>query len=244
MMTDIKNEVEAFSGDGIVTGINWFDQATGGLRTGFSYWIVAKPKSGKSTLMKNAVLNVAQAGHAIDVFCAEGSTERFALDCVSMLATSFLLDRGVLTNELRLPGLFDKRTRRQENLLSKDENECIKEAMLLWSKLPIRVWDSRDGIRDRATVKHVVKRSKLEYGSKIYWYDYSQLCGNEGTYDRQINNALMAQDLAVSEDVVFCMLAQRNEAHEKMIQANTTERQILVEMTSERDVLEGIELPD
>lgn len=206
-------EVEAFEGTGIQTGLQWFDKVTGGLWPGFNYWVVAAYKSGKSTLARNIILNVAQSGHAVDMFCAEGSREMFALDCVSMIATGLMLDRGILTNKLRLSGLFIKRVWRQSHFLSKDEYECIQEARLIWENLPIRVWDSRDGVRDRSTVKHIVKRSKLEHGAKIFWYDYSQLCGSEPTiYDRQSNTALMVQDIAVSENVVFGMLAQRNES--------------------------------
>jgi replicative DNA helicase len=207
------SEVESFQGQGIKTGLQWFDKITGGLWPGFNYWVVAAYKSGKSTLARNIILNVAQAGHAVDFFGAEGSREMFTLDCVAMIASGLMLDRGILTNKLRLSGLFIKRAWRQSHLLTKDEYECIQEARLIWQKLPIRVWDSRDGIRDRSTVKHIVKRSKLEYGSEIYWYDYSQLCGNEQTiYDRQSNTALMVQDVAVSEKVSFGMLAQRNES--------------------------------
>lgn len=206
-------EVESFDGEGVQTGLKWFDRITGGIWYGFNYWIVANYKSGKSSLMRNIALTVAQSGHAIDIFCAEGSREMFVLDCVSMLATGLMLDRGVLTNQLRLSGLFIKRAWRKQSWLTSDEFECIKKARQLWVKLPIRVWDSRDGIRDRATLKHIIKKSKLDHGARIHMIDYSQLLGNEGTiYERQSNTSLMVQDVSVSEQVAIWMLAQRNEA--------------------------------
>jgi KaiC/GvpD/RAD55 family RecA-like ATPase len=207
-------EVEAFDGKGVLTGLAWFDTITGGIWHGFNYWVVANYKSGKTSLMRNIALTVTGAGHAVDIFCAEGSRELFTLDCVAMLAEGLMLDRGVLTNKLRLSGLFIKRIWwKRENILSKDELECIEEARQIWEKLPIRVWDSRDGIRNWATLKHIIRKSKLDYGSRIHMVDYSQLLGGEGNvYERQSQTALMAQDISVTENIAIWMLAQRNEA--------------------------------
>ena len=206
-------EIESFDGEGVKTGLEWFDRITGGIWYGFNYWIVAGYKGGKSTLMRNIALSVAQTGHALDVFCAEGSREMFVLDSIAMIATGLLLDRGFQTNKLRLSGLFIKRAWRKHTWLQKDELDCINEAKRIWQSLPIRVWDSRDGIRDRATMKHIIKKSKLDYGSRIHMVDYSQLLGDEGTiYERQSNTSLMVQDVSVTEQVAVWMLAQRNEA--------------------------------
>ena len=206
-------EVESFESEGIPTGLGWFDRITGGIWPGFNYWVVANYKSGKSSLMRNIALTVSQAGQPVDIFCAEGSREMFALDCVAMLAVGLMLDRGAMTNQLRLSGLFIKRAWRHKALLTKDEIECLSTAKELWRKLPIRVWDSRDGIRDRATLKHTIKRSKLDHGSRIHMIDHSQLLGHEGTiYERQSNTSLMVQDISVSEQVAVWMLSQRNEA--------------------------------
>jgi replicative DNA helicase len=206
-------EVESFQGEGIPTGLKWFDRLTGGIWPGFNYWINAAYKSGKSSLMRNIALNVAQDAHPIDIYCAEGSREMFVLDCVAMLASGLMLDRGVFTNQLRLSGLFIKRAWRNQTLFSQDEYQCINEARQIWQKLPIRVWDSRDGIRDRATLKHIIKKSKLEYRSLVHMFDYSQLIGNEPTiYERQSNTSLMVQDICVTEGIAFWMLAQLNEA--------------------------------
>lgn len=206
--------VEAFDGSGILTGLGWFDRLTGGLWPGFNYWIVAAYKSGKSTLMRNIALEVAQAGHPIDFFCLEGSREMFTLDCVAMLATGLMLGRGCRTDQLRLSGLFIMRAwqrNRRKAIFTKDELECLNKAKEIWAALPIRVWDSRDGIRDRSTIRHTVKKSKLDYGSQIYMLDYSQLVGEGPIYDRQSATALMVQDIAVTEQVAFCASSQKNE---------------------------------
>jgi hypothetical protein len=206
-------EVEAFDGDGIPTGLWWFDRLTGGIWNGFNYWVVANYKSGKSSLMRNIALTVTQAGHPVDVYCAEGSREMFTLACVTMLATGLMLDRGVMTNNLRLGATFLKRAWRLGTLLTENEINCLEEAKAIWSGLPIRVWDSRDGIRDRATFKHRVKKSKLDHGSHIHMGDYSQLWGGESNiYERQSATALMVQDVSVTEQVAIWMLSQRNEA--------------------------------
>jgi len=205
-------EVESFEGNGIPTGLKWFDQLTGGIWPGFNYWINAAYKSGKSTVLRNIALNVSQAGHPIDIYCAEGSREMFVLDCVAMLASGLMLDRGAFTNHLRLSGLFIKRAWRKQTLFREDEYQCINEARQIWQNLPIRVWDSRDGIRDRATLKHIIKKSKLEHGSTIHMFDYSQLIGKGTIYERQSDTSLMVQDVSVTEGIAFWMLAQLNEA--------------------------------
>jgi replicative DNA helicase len=93
-------EVEAFDGQGIPTGLKWFDRLTGGIWPGFNYWINAAYKSGKSSLMRNIALNVAQKDHPVDIFAAEGSRETFVLDCIAMLATGLMLDRSATTDQL------------------------------------------------------------------------------------------------------------------------------------------------
>jgi hypothetical protein len=208
-------QVDRFEGAGMPTGLEWFDRLAGGIWPGFNYWVVANYKSGKSTLIRNIILTLAYAGHQVDMLCAEGSRELFALDCTAMIATGLLLDRGVLTNKLRLSGLFILRVwggNHREAILTKDEYECIIQAREIFEALPIRIHDSLDGIRDRTTIRHIVKKSKLNHGSKVFILDYSQLVGKENIYERQSAVALLAQDLAVTEKVAMIMLSQRNES--------------------------------
>jgi replicative DNA helicase len=204
--------IEAFEGTSIPTGLTWFDRLTGGIWPGMNYWVAAAYKQGKTTLMRNIALNVAQAGAPIDIFCAEGSRELFTLDCVAMLATGLMLDREARTNELRLSGLFIMRAWRHKTLFTKDEFECISAAREIWAKLPIRVWDSRDGIKDHSVFRHRIKKSKLDHGARIHMGDYSQLWGNSGTlFERQSETSQVVQDIATTENVAVWMLAQKNE---------------------------------
>lgn len=207
-------KIEKFQGHGVPTGLEWFDQITGGLWTGMNYWLVAAYKMGKSMLMRNMILRALESGHAVDVYCAEGSRELFALDCQAMIATRLLCERGERRlQNLRLSGLFIMRVwRNGRAVLTKDEWKVINEAKDIWKTYNIRVWDTTDGIRNLAALRHRVKKSKMEYGSLIHWCDYSQLFGLGNTlYERQSKTALMVQEIAAGDDVTLCMLAQRNE---------------------------------
>lgn len=207
-------EVEAFSGMSIPTGLRWFDEHTGGLWPGMNYWIVAAYKSGKSTIMRNCVLNAAQAGFSVAAYCGEGSREMFQLDCVSMLAAAHALtDQPTLRSKLRFGSLWIKRSwNDRARLMQKWEIDAIEKARLCWRSLPIRVYDSRDGIKDLTTLHYLVKRDKMRYGTLALWLDYSQIFGKGGTYfDRQSTTALKVQDIATGEGVAFTALAQKNE---------------------------------
>lgn len=207
-------EVEAFSGMSIPTGLEWFDNHTGGLWPGMNYWIVAAYKSGKSTIMRNCVLTAAQAGYPTAAYCAEGSREMFELDCLAMLAAGNVLSRDSrLKSELRFSGLWIKRFwNKRQSAMKKWEIEAIDCARETWRQLPIRVYDSRDGIKDLTTLHYLIKRDKLKYSTQSAWLDYSQLFGKgETIYDRQSNTAQKIQDIASSEMVALAALAQKNE---------------------------------
>ena len=197
------------------TGLQWFDDLTGGIWPGFNYWIVGAYKKGKTTLMRNMILNIAESGVPCDAYCAEGSREMFALDCQAMIATRLLCERGERTpRNLRLSGLFLRRVwRKRAAILRREELEAINEAREIWNGLNVRVWDTVDGIRNLATLRHRVQQSKCEYGSFVHWLDYSQLFGEGKTlFERQSKTALAAQEIAQSQGVAVCILAQRNEA--------------------------------
>jgi len=208
-------DIEQGAGEGVATGIKWFDELTGGIWPGFNYWVAGAYKSGKTTLMRNIVLNIATAGVACDVFCAEGSREMFALDCIAMLATEIMCKASQKKlRDLRLSGLFLRRGwRSKDGLFSKAELDAINEAREIWNTLNIRVWDTVDGIRNMATLRHRIKQSKFEYGSGVHFLDYSQLFGSRGTlFERQSKTALTAQEIASGEKVALWILTQRNES--------------------------------
>jgi hypothetical protein len=207
-------EVEAFSGLSIPTGLRWFDEHTGGLWPGMNYWVIAAYKSGKSTIMRNCVLNSALAGYPVAAYCGEGSREMFQLDCVAMLATAHALDNSPhLREQLRFSGLWIKRSwNNRDRFMLGWEVAAIEAARECWRSLPIRVYDTRDGIKDLTTLHYFVKRDKLKYGSMAAWMDYSQIFGKGATiFDRQSTTALRVQDIASGEGVAFAALAQKNE---------------------------------
>jgi hypothetical protein len=207
-------EVEAFSGMSIPTGLQWFDDHAGGLWPGMNYWVVAAYKSGKSTIMRNCILTAARAGFPTAAYCAEGSREMFELDCLAMLAAGNVLSReSHLKDQLRFSGLWIKRAwNKRDRLMKRWEVEAIECARQIWRELPIRVYDSRDGIKDLTTLHYLIKRDKLKFGVQSAWLDYSQLFGKgETIYDRQSTTAQKIQDIASSEMVAIAALAQKNE---------------------------------
>lgn len=207
--------VEQFKGNGIPTGLGWFDVTAGGLWPGMNYWIVAAYKSGKSTVMRNMVLNAAKNGYPVSVMAAEGTREKFVLDCQSMLATSYLREIKY-TGKMSLSGLFIMRswTRHfNDPQYTPQEYEAILWAREQWKILPITVYDTRDGIRDLHTMQYMIKRDKLKRGTSAVFIDYSQLLGEGKTlYDRQSKTALAVQDTATNEMVSMVVLAQQNES--------------------------------
>ena len=208
------DQVKAFSGNGILTGLKWFDNLTGGLWPGMNYWVAAAYKSGKTTLMRNIVLNAALMGNPVGVYCAEGNREMFALDCQAMLATAILLNSHTNRDHCRLSGLFLLRHwQRNRDKFRKDEIEAINEARRQWIELPIRIYDTQDDIRNPVTLHYLIKRDRIDYGVRVVWADYSQLFGGvKGTlFERQSTVALKVQEIADRENIAFGMLTQKNE---------------------------------
>ena len=207
-------QVHRFRGGGIPTGLGWFDEIAGGLWPGMNYWFVAAYKQGKSSTLRNCLLTALEAEHACDVFCAEGSRETFSIQCQAMIATKILLEESYEL-PLRLSSLFIYRVWHYDlPILTKDELEAMNEARRIWDAYNVRVWDTRDGIRNLAMLKHRVRRSKYEHGSLVHWGDYSQIFNADAggpLYDRQSATALAVGEIATEEQVVFCMLSQKNE---------------------------------
>lgn len=209
-------QVERFSELTIPTGLGWFDKLTGGLWPGMNYWIVAAYKSGKTTLMRNMILAAAQAGHPISAYCAEGTRELFTIGCQVMLATKLLYDQyGFEQRErLRLSTLFVMQNGKKKDspVFTADEWHAIQQARTIWRGLPIRVYDTLDGIRDLVTLQYDIKRDKMKYGTVAAYLDFSQLFGKGKTiFDRQSANSQRFQEIAVAESVALTVLAQRNE---------------------------------
>lgn len=206
--------VEMFQGRAIPTGLAWLDEITGGFWPGMNVWVAGAYKMGKSTLLRNCLLYALEQGKPADVHCAEGSRELFALDCQAMIATRLICEWGERDlDKLRLSGLFILRSwKSRDAVYTADEYNALNQAREIWESYPVRVWDTQDGIRNLATLRHRVQKSALEHGSLVHWGDYSQLFGKGKTiYERQSATALAVQEIAQEHGVVMCMLAQKNE---------------------------------
>jgi hypothetical protein len=209
-------QIEKFSMDPIPTGLDWFDDLSGGLWPGMNYWVVAPYKSGKSTLMRNLILFAARMGYPVSAFCAEGTRELFTLGCQAMIAAKMLFDfhgESVL-DTLRLSATFIKRSwmrHKEIGVFTKEEYDAIRFAREEWKRLPIRVYDTKDSIRNPTTLQYTIKRDKMKHGTMVAWLDYSQLFGEGKIFDRQSGIALAIQEIATNEDMVLVALAQKNE---------------------------------
>ena len=201
---------EKFQGNAVPTGLKWFDGLAGGLWGGMNYWVGAAYKSGKSTVMRNCILSAAEAGHHTIAICAEGSRALFALDCQAMLASRILAQDPVERNRLRLSGLLLLRNFNL-GIFNKAEAEAIQQARNAWERLPITVYDAKDGIFDLVTLRYVIKRDKVKYDAKAAWIDYSQLLGTGKIYEKQSETALTCLRLAAEMDIAMCVLSQKNE---------------------------------
>lgn len=205
-------QAENFSSVEIPTGLDWFDRITGGVWLGMNYWVAGAYKSGKTTLIRNVILNIAKQGKPVGVFAAEGSRELFVLACVAMLATEILLDNGYPISKANLSAIWLMRAWRNNYQMDKQILDAIKQAREIYESYLIQIWDTRDGIKDLVTMRHRVKQAKLDYGTQVFFGDYSQLFGTGGTlFERQSNTALFIQSLAAEENIAFWMLTQKNE---------------------------------
>jgi hypothetical protein len=184
-----------------------------------NYWIVAAYKSGKTTVMRNMILAAAQAGYPISAYCAEGTRELFTIGCQVMIATKILSEKyGIETKEqrekLRLSALFVMKNGKKKDspIFTADEWHALQQARAAWRGLPIRVYDTLDGIRDLVTLQYDIKRDRMKYGTVAAYLDFSQLFGKGKTiFDRQSANSQRFQEIAVAENVALTVLAQRNE---------------------------------
>lgn len=200
--------------DPIPSGLSWFDALTGGVWIKKNYWVAAAYKSGKTTLIRNILLNMARDGHPVDMLCAEGTREGFVLDCQAMIATSILLDEGVPADKINFSGLYIQRVwKNRHNALTKQQLSALNKARAVWEVLDVRVWDGVDGIRDLASFKNRIRRSKMEHGSLVHIADYSQLFGSDSMpiYERQSSVAKMVQNVCIDHGVAIVMLAQKSE---------------------------------
>jgi len=208
----VSNAAWNFNVELIPTGLGWFDNLAGGLWTKMITWIVAPYKGGKTTLMRNIALNACKAGRSVDVFAAEGSREKFALDCQVMLATELMIEREEKPQQLSSLKVMRSQVQPDVVRLTQAERKCLNDAKEIWDDLPIHVWDTADGITDLVTLRHRIRQSHMDHGSIAHFLDYSQLFGSGNTlFERQSQTAMALQAIAQKESVAVVVVAQQNE---------------------------------
>jgi hypothetical protein len=211
----LSEDAFKFSGRLVKTGMQWYDDLTGGLWTGKNHWIVAAYKSGKTTIARNWALHALRNSVGVSFFTAEEGREALTLDFITMIAADSILKAQ--TGRKMQTGLSSTKVIRSylepENVqLTSVEQEAIAYGREVWDGLNVRVYDQLDGITDLITLRHLIRSDKMNHGIDAAFFDYSQLFGSGQTiFERQSTTSLFFQAIAQTEDIAVVVLAQKSE---------------------------------
>jgi replicative DNA helicase len=201
---------------GARTGLGLLDAWTWNFRRGASTLIASRYKGRKSTLVRNVVLAAAGNGAPVAVATLEDSAEKFDADCVSMIANTLLLGgyiKGATfsADDVKLSGDYLLQSEAWKK--STGQSAAVARAMDLYEKLPIIVYDTRDGARDPWTLKAKFRKDSVAHGARLLVVDYIQLMQflGEGIYDRMVNASDWLTVLPVEFNVHTIVVAQKNE---------------------------------
>ena len=198
------------NGQGIKTGMSFFDKLAGGSWIGMNYWIGGAYKSGKSTLMRNIALTALLNEQPVEIYAAENGAEIVALQFIVMLAILQMRKRGITD----LPKLSVKAVLQNYAMFNRSSMTAYQEAKVIFESLPLEIYDTSDGIRHLPVMRAKVKKAKNDRGVQLFLADHSLLFGAEtkgNTYERAARVAETVQGLAVDEKISFWMCAQKNE---------------------------------
>jgi hypothetical protein len=207
------------------TGIAPLDGWMGGIGTDDVIGIVAPYKMRKSTVKRNVVLNIVEAGGSADVCMFESNRTMVNAQFVSMLAIRWLHKtnqydakdkRGNPIRWISAKDLVRVRAgyRQWDALKVEAVNQGIKQFKALGERL--RVYDkSKDGggLNDLGSLQRVLLRSKKRYGTDIAAVDHLLLISEPGTdYEVMSKASRFLETFARREKVSLLLLAQMNEA--------------------------------
>lgn len=200
----------------VKTNIDWLDRSlNGGCYRGHNYWVSGAYKSGKTTFIRNVVLNVLEQGHPAAIIMAESSREMLSFDFLAMITNKILLESDA-TYTPRLSGI------KLMNILgiggsefgvfTSAEYEALEEAQRRLETFSLYLYDTTDGITNlqklSALVSHLTSQDV-----RFFVADHSQLFGDPSKtmFERQSETARFVQDISIREDITFWMLTQQNE---------------------------------
>ncbi|GIV82566.1 MAG: hypothetical protein KatS3mg051_1920 [Anaerolineae bacterium] len=211
---------------GLPTGVQWMDEATGGLLPGEIWWIAGAYKMRKSSLMRNLVLGAARAGGSVTLITLESPQNVVVAQFVTMLAAEFLLQHGLYgqrgAHGLPLQNITAKQllTLRgsYRTVLDRRQVEAVQYGIAEYKRLArnLRVYDAtpqNGNVRSLADVQTLLLRDKTMYGAQVIAIDYLQRLGGSGEtiFERVSHQALQLQSLALRHSVTIMVLAQQNE---------------------------------
>ncbi len=176
---------------GIPLGFEDLDGTLGGLHGGDMCIIAARPSVGKSAFSTEISLNMAKAGHRVDIFNLEMTVEQ-------------VYQRQIAHES----GISLSRIRRATCFLSHTEEDYFMKGNEALAKLPIKIYDSVN------RVSEIVERAK-EDKAEVVIIDYMQLIAPESVYKGnrtaevgQISHAIKSG--AKRLNIPFIVLAQLN----------------------------------
>ncbi len=186
---------------GLSTGYDAVDSLLrgGGLLPGLLYTVGGRPGIGKSQLLLNILLNIAQGQTPVALFSLELSKERVLERLAYMIAEVDYLSHW-----------------REGREMGKSELKAIEEAIYLLKSLPIYI---RDTVRLRPNQVRATMMEERDLGVQVIAVDYLHIMGADGaTYgrERQIGATVEAVRDNAKDLGVACVLAcQLNRAVEE-----------------------------
>jgi hypothetical protein len=196
----------------VPTGIKWIDDSIGGLWPTMNFWFVAPYKSYKTSIARNISLHASKSDYPVVFLAAEGERTMFVLDCQVMLATEYLILNGQHYQNVDLDSLKVLRAMSGRQGLTNVEWDAIEYGRETFKGLPIYVYDSGDNITGIATLKHTVRKAKLEHGAQLVWLDYSQLFGDsDNVVERGAELSRAIMEIEAKNEVALGLIGQQNE---------------------------------
>ncbi|HEX8522938.1 MAG TPA: replicative DNA helicase [Tepidisphaeraceae bacterium] len=150
----------------IPTGISDLDEKIGGVRKGRFTIVGAKASMGKSTLLRQILLNLAMRGVKVGLVAIEEDDDKIAANILSNLS-------GVENNKII-----------ERKPLTQEENKALMDAVAKLGTLPLHVCDTAFNLSDISATMH---RLALEHECEVIGVDHLHLIDGEIAKGGQVN---------------------------------------------------------
>lgn len=152
-VAQVKERRDGTFKGGLYTGIRPWDRI-GGIFHSRLYGIIARPGSGKTSLLEQVMVNLLVKGEPVLVFQKDMPRDRFIgrMACRASNISYYLYEKGTLTDELY---------------------ERIEWTAKEMKELPLYIYDPEH--LSAKEVHSIVRREKRQHGIKVWFLDYIQL---------------------------------------------------------------------